>query len=389
MTDKERSHNCVINNGMSRKKYIPSFLHALGITCLAFLLSFLLASPMSFSLSSLFSLSDQEEKGISDFYTHVANQRPVRTLEDKIVIVDIGNAGRDEIAELLEVISLCEPKAIGLDVMFTDQRKDDERLLSAIASTPNLVLPISVEESENGIIKVKESSYFSDIIPHSDGVANLVSKRAKGTIREFPTWFRLKNGDSIASFPVAVALTADSRLKKTLKERDKKIEIIDYPSHEFVVIPIAEAIERSDEFLEKIVLIGAFSDVNDIHSTPIASMMPGVLIHAYGVNTIISERYYSSTGIWGDWTLAFILCLVTVWISILIDKRIKGLLVRLLQLLIVYLVVQIGYYLFIEGRIIVNLTYTMLMITFGMFASDLWFGSQGAFNMLREKKRHV
>lgn len=360
-------------------------MRAVGITLLAFLLSLLFASPISFSVTSLFSSPEKEDSQLSDFFAQVADRRPVRQLDREIVLVDIGSAGREEIAGLMEVLALCDPKAVGLDVMFADRRDDDGRLIDALRSVPNLVMPVAVSVGNDGTVDVTEESYFQHAFPHGEGVVNLASKHARGTIREFPTWFRTAGGDSIASFPVAVALTAHPDLEGVLKERGNAIEIIDYPSREFDVIPIADASDRAEELLGKIVIVGAFDDASDLHATPIASMVPGVLIHAYAVGTVDNGKYYHRPGMLTDWILAFLLCLFNVWISMVIDARVKGLVVRLIQLLVVYIAMQIGYYLFVEHRVIINLTYTLLMITFGIFAADIWNGTQGAVKIVKEK----
>lgn len=362
------------------------FLRALGITILAFLMSFILASPISFSVSSLFSSPDKEDTQLSDFYAQVANRRPVRQLDPEVVAIDIRNADREEIARLMEIVGMCEPKAVGLDVMFGDERDGDERLIEALKSVPNLVMPLGVEVNPDETVTPTDYSYFHGNFNHEQGIVNLASRYERGTIREFPTWFRSSHEDSIPSFPVAIALTAHPEVKDALIKRNHTIEFIDYPSREFEVIPIEEAPDRIEELMGKIIMIGSFSDASDLHSTPIASMVPGVLIHTYALSTINTGRYYSRPGIWGDWLLAFVLCLFTVWISMVIDARVKGLVVRLIQLVIVYLTVQIGYYLFVDQRIVINFTYTLLMITFGTFASDIWHGAIGAVKMLRKRK---
>lgn len=60
-------------------------------------------------------------------------------------MVDIGRGGREEIAEILEMLKFCEPKVIGLDVNFDAPTEDDSSLLEAISSSPSLVLPLCVE----------------------------------------------------------------------------------------------------------------------------------------------------------------------------------------------------------------------------------------------------
>lgn len=92
-------------------KSILLALRVTGITVLAFILSFFLASPVSFSVSSIFSSPEKEDTQISDFFAQVANRRPVRVLDPEIVIVDIASADRQEMTSLFEMIGLCDPRA--------------------------------------------------------------------------------------------------------------------------------------------------------------------------------------------------------------------------------------------------------------------------------------
>ncbi len=361
-------------------------LRAFGITLLAFVLSLLLASPLSFSVMSIFSSPDKEDSQVSDFYAQVADRRPVRHLDSEIVLIDIENAGRAEITEMLEVVALCDPKAVGLDVMFEDPREGDERLIAAVTSVPNIVLPVGVDINGKGEAIPKDVSYFHKDIVRNQGVVNLAAKSMNGTIREFATSFDGENGKTIPSFPVEIVRVAHPEKVRTLLERGNRHEFIDYPSREFDVIPIGEVRDRAEELLGKIIIIGSLSDTSDIHVTPLDSRLAGVLIHAYSAGTILSGNYYTRPTRFGDWLIAYILSLFTIWISIRIDARVKGLVVRLLQLIIVYLAVQIGYYLFVDHRIVFNFTYTLVMIAFGMFASDLWHGTSGLARIISEKR---
>lgn len=89
-------------------------LKTLGITFLAFGLSFVLMQPFSFSAASLLSSADGNDFTINDFYNKVADSRHVTTLDSNIVIVDIAACDREGIAEIIETVSLCSPRTVGL-----------------------------------------------------------------------------------------------------------------------------------------------------------------------------------------------------------------------------------------------------------------------------------
>ena len=119
-------------------------LKTLGITFLAFGLSFVLMQPFSFSAASLLSSADGNDFTINDFYNKVADSRHVTTLDSNIVIVDIAACDREGIAEIIETVSLCSPRTVGLDVVFAEPKEHDSRLIEAIKNCPNLVLAVSV-----------------------------------------------------------------------------------------------------------------------------------------------------------------------------------------------------------------------------------------------------
>lgn len=120
-------------------------LKTTGITLLALLLSMALEAPFSSSASAIFSNPEKNDFTLTDVYAQIADGRPVRKMEDRIAIVDIGLGGREEIADALELLQLCGVKAVGVDVNFEEPHEDDSRLLGAIASLPDIVLPLGVE----------------------------------------------------------------------------------------------------------------------------------------------------------------------------------------------------------------------------------------------------
>lgn len=370
-----------------KRKLRVASLKALGITSLAFLLSFLLSKPLSFSVSALFSAPEKDEYTIGDFYAGIADRRPVSTLEDRLVIVDIGMAQRDEIAAALEYISLCGPKAVGVDVMFGVPMEGDSTLIAALESVSGMaVLPVTVrEDGPGGKFTTGTRPFFYGKVPGIEYAAtNLPSTIKGGTIREFATTYPMADGSQLPSFALAVVAMAEPEKAAGLTRRGNRLEIIDYPSRRFNVIPLDQLAERSGELLDKIVLVGSLNDVNDMHAAPINSYLSGVYIHAAAIGTILSGRYYSHTGQVTDWLMACMLCYIVALIGLMVDYRVKGLVNRVLQLALVYTVVQVGYLMYVNEFTIINFAYALMMLTFGLFASDIWIGTQGVIIKTRE-----
>lgn len=351
----------------------------LGLTALTFAVSFVLASPLSFSAMSLFSTPEKADFTISDFYQQVADHRSVRTLDPDIVIVDIGSLDRQGIASLLDLVADSGPRAVGIDITFLEPLDSavDADLVESIRMLDRPVMASAVGESGEGGFEDEEHSFFIGSIPGAkEGVVNFPIMKEKGTVREFRPLFRMKDGGgAVPSFASALAERVDPEAASRLYSRGNEMEIIDFPSREFVKLTPNDIAERQEEMKGKVVLVGAAGDIEDVHYTPLTSRMPGISMHAYVLSQILGGRYYTSTGKMFDWLLAFALCFCLIWLSLTVRPAVKGLVVRLLQLAIVYLAAQAGYSLFVSRMIVTNFSYVLLMLTFSLFVVDIWNGA--------------
>ncbi len=369
--------------GKVKKPSSPLWNNALksaGITVLAFVLAQLIAAPFSASLSSVFSAPEKTDFVLSDFYAQVADNRPVRKLSDKIIMVDIGHSDRDGIAEILEALALCGPKAIGVDINFERPRDDDSRLLKALNAGCPVVLPVGLsrDEKDANLFHIKDHSFFFDTIPYlAYGAVNLPGKYARSTIREFPVCFNLADGRVCPSFAMAVAEKADPESASELRARDNRLEIIDYASMEIPLMMLEDIYANPEAVNGKVVMLGAVNEASDMHLTPVRHSMSGLHIHAYALSTILNGDYFRRVPVYADYILASVLCFLIVWYNISMKAKVKGLILRLLQILIVYIVVRVGYSLYVDHRMVTNFTVTLLMVAFGLFAIDVWNGSIG------------
>lgn len=364
---------------------------AAGITLLAFLLSWLLAKPVAFTVSSLFSAPEKDEYTIGDFYAGIADNRPIRSVEDRLVIVDIGTMGRQDIAGVLELVSFAGARTVGVDVMFALPTENDSTLLNALAvNRGNMVLPVMLAQTDkkSDLFEVSQVPFFYNTLEGMDyGAANLPTKTPNGTVREFATWFELADGAEYPSFPEAVVAKAYPDKAATLKARGTRLETIDYPSRDFFVIPAAELADRIDELTDKIVLIGSLNDITDMHAAPVSSYLSGVYIHAQSIATILNERYYALSTPTVNWLLAGVLSYIVALIGLMCSPKVKGLVNRSLQIFLVYTVTQVGYSLYIHNLTIVNFAYALMMLAFVLLAADLWNGTEGLVKSISLKMR--
>ncbi len=375
----------------------PRLLKALGITVLAFTLSTMLMRPFSFSASAFLSNPEKSDFAITDFYSIVADSRPVRQIDDQIVIININGLDRDGIASVLHLMPLLQPAAVGLDVAFIEPREDDTRLLAAIKACPNLVLPVSLaHDTDSDSFTIAETSFFSDStaadIPV--GATNLPARYAKSTIREFQTYFPLKDtagkcNDPVPSFVVAIAGKGRPSMMEALEKRGNRIELINYPSRSFRIFTPEEIADNAHLIAGRIILIGDTGDLADMHATPVTSTMSGVMIHAYALATIVHHEYLDSFSKTENLALAFALCLVVVLTSVMLPIGIKGLIMRIMQVSLLYFVVRLGYTLFLDHNLVIDFSYALLMLAFGLLACDIWIGMTTIINIILSKLRDI
>lgn len=359
------------------------FLKAVGVTLLALLLSLFLMFPFSATLSGMFSMPERDDFRMTDLYAQVADGRPVRLLDDRIILVDIGHADRVRIAEALEVVSLCGPKAVGIDVNFANPGDCDSLLMSAISANPGIVLPLVVKETPDGKFEVAERPFFFGRIPGVNyGVVNFPTEKEGAAVREMATFYDMDKNETgiparLPSLVSALAMQTEPDKARILADKGNKTEIIDYASREFKIIHIDELEDRAEELTDKCVILGAMQEAGDMHATPINSYMAGMLIHAYSLSTVFDGRYLQATPKWLDYVTASLLCLLIIMFALYVTNKCRGLLLRLLQIVLLFVVIWAGYSMFVDRGMIVDLSYTVVMLTFGLVALDIWNGIEG------------
>lgn len=363
------------------KRTVPrNLLKTACIVALAYLLSVLFIKPLAFSEATFMSLQDKRDFSVTDFFNTVANQRSVKTLDPNIIIVNIDTADRFDIARIIDLLTLCEPGAVGVDATFNQPSGNDDALIEAINNCPGIVLAMTVTpddetDERRQRFRIDEKSFFQDQLPQLTYAAvNLPTKHEKSAVRQFPIYFEGTRGRRFNSFAVAVAEKLDPVAIEELYERGHDLEVINFPSREFIELEPSEIADNAEAIRGKIVLLGALRDEGDRHPTPTEMSMPGVLIHAHAISTIIERQYFTQLTDAQNWLISLGLCFLLVYINITINIGIKGMVVRIIQVLMLYLLARIGYYLFIEHRIITDFSLSFLMITFGLFACDTWIG---------------
>lgn len=353
---------------------------AVCITALAFLFSTWLVSPFTATTASLFSSPEQSDFQFPDIFVQVADNRPVSKHDDRIVVLDIGNSNREEIAEALEVLAKGKPRAVGLDLLFADTTEYDGRLVASVNALPNVVLPVTVEQLPDKKFEVTEVSLGNVGAASPDvagyGVVNFPTESGgeNPRVRNYAVDFPLQDGERVNSFPVELAAVSYPEAADKVLKRGAEKGVTDYASRVFTTITADELSDRLSEVRDKIVIVGSLNDAYDMHATPLNSYQSGALINAYQLATVLDGVWFQKAPEWLDYVCAVAICFIIVMLCVTIQPKIRGLLVRILQVFLLYMAVRIGYSLYIERHLLCNFSYTILMIAFGLFANDVWNG---------------
>jgi len=346
------------------------------------MLSCVLSSPLTASLSSFFSQPERGDFRITDIYAQVADSRPVRMLDDRIILLDIGYAGRDEIVDCFQTLSICEPKVVGIDINFAYPGDNDSLLIRAISNLPSAILPLGVECIADNKFSLSDQPFFFDSEKNFKyGIVNLPAEKEHASIREYAVNYRMDTGLAMPSFAVAMAEAGDANAVSDLMKRGNSRETIDYASREFLRMSIDDLAESPEKISDRYVIVGADNEASDMHSTPVNSYVSGMEIHAYALSSLLDRSWFTEMPAWADSVIACTLCFMVIFTALTFTGKLRGLTLRFLQIALLMAVVWTGYVAYIDHSVICNFSHTVLMLTFGLLALDVWNGAEDLVSM--------
>lgn len=332
-------------------------------------------------------------------------------IDSNLVLVNIGEADRSRISEILNAVKAHRPKVTGLDIMLPEASPDsaaDRRLERTIRGYPNLVLAEQLQW-ENGRAVVR--NHFADASRHK-GYINLIGEK-EGVIRHYSP-FERETDRVHKSFSSAVLELADSVAYARLLKRGRDYEMIDYRRRldDYLVLEV-EDFERNriePGFLkDRTVLLGYLNpdpdNIVDKHFTPmndrfIGKSRPdlnGMVIHANILSMTMDGTYIRQTPGWLSILMAVLG--VAVLMAILIDVFLHRhvwfhLYYKLLQLATGFLVIFLGTLLLSRGGLYID--FTLLLLGLALSVDMLyiyaglvvWFNRRFGFKTLFPTKDH-
>lgn len=357
-------------------KHKKIIIDLIGIFTFALILANISIEGCVTSLSDLAPIDRELDFKSSDFYQLVADARSEKVLDEQIVIIPIDKLSRKDICHLIEDVTLCNPRAIGLDVFFTFPMEDDAHLLKVLQNTPGLVVAMGVSQENSDNCRV-DRPYLLDSLQNSlCGIVNMNVKRRYNVVRDFIPYYQTERG-IIDHFSLALARHVDPSVAEhflsSYNKHPQSAVSIDYPSREFEVIEPDDILEHIDELEGKVIMIGALHDTQDIFVTPINDAMAGIMVHAYTLSTILGERSARVLPQWILWIFGLLICIIFIIVKMWLKRySIENLLMRFFQILIMFAITYGGCYLYIKHHYVLELSMPLMLTALGIAALDIW-----------------
>ncbi len=357
-----------------------------------------------FALAGLFYLAFSG-LGVFEPFRHAFNDFTITDLSysgndkttvwpDDVVIVNVGNRSRYQIASMIDMVQRYHPRVIGLDILFSSKADTGNSYLRAVLNRySNYVV------SNRGKFETSEKGISSDtgLIKEDSGYANLAGiDKEHATVRYFYPYYNRRTAFTTAiikKYDRGLVARLDSSRNETCGIRyygaEAAFSRLDYTSL------CAGGID-SNRIKDHIVLFGylgaepgmedssgrhytidedkLFTPLNDRLSGRSYPDMYGVLVHANILRMMLRGDYSRELPSWGLWVIAFVIS----WLLIPVFCRwyyTKGIWVhalsRLLQLgtCIVLVVASILLYRYALVRVepVVPVLAVLLLVDFILF----------------------
>ena len=306
------------------------------------------------------------------------NKNSHTAVDTGIVIINIGEADRTEIAAIIEKAAAENPIVTGVDVLFNEPKEAQvDSILQQLFSSSNKIVLAYNLLAEKGTMETTGFLYEQS---RQKGYANFVGEEG-GSIRHTAPFIKGEK-ELYFSFAATITQTAYPDAYEKLKSRDKLTEQINYTRvpEKYLVIEGKDFLQNRESMVSltnKVVLLGYVSNnpnnIEDKHFTPFNKKsvgktipdMEGIFIHANIISMMRDGDYIKKSPVWINWFIASLLCWLhmSLFIRYFIDKHLWfHLVAKMAQLFSAVLFVYLGLLFYYKWDLKINLTPTFVAI---------------------------
>lgn len=340
-----------------------------------------------------------------------SNIRETPKPDKNVVLVNIGDLSRRDIARQLMIINKYEPAVVGVDSYFWELKEDslgDILLNRALSDIKNLILinKLLYNEIDDSYSSIRYSHPFFNL--GKSGYANLETEALDQyqfkVCRSFPPVISV-DGERQLSFGAKVVEAYDEEKANKFLKRKYDYELINYRGNiigfdqteyggRFVALDVDDAFEERflpEVIKDKIVLFGYmgadFSDRSweDKFFTPLNINyagrsnpdMFGVVIHANIISMILNEDYIRQQSELAGIITSLIICFLTVTLFTIIYKRLPQWydgITKCLQLILIFLLLTMNVFAFHWFNYKTNLTLAAILVALSGDGLEVFYG---------------
>jgi CHASE2 domain-containing sensor protein len=314
-----------------------------------------------------------------------ANRQKNDTIDDRIVIVNIGYANREEIAMMINKVAEGNPKVMGLDALFYDPRDEhqDSVLSESLKKYKNLIAAqmLVLSGKEGDTVAASTGNYISTAAEYAS--VNLWDDSLR-TIRYCLPIFEDYAHKQYKSFAAALVEGYDKEAYEILEKKSHHNHklLINYSRRidRYQLIDYEKLMNNQFEdsmFAGKIVLFG-FIDENsnnleDKKFTPMNAKfagksipdMNGIVVHANIISMALDKTYVKKVPLWGNLLLAILVCWLhmSFFIHYYLESHIWfHLAAKIVQVVSGIFFIWLGIYLYDRYRLKVDMKFSLITI---------------------------
>ncbi len=321
-----------------------------------------------------------DDYSFTDFYYKLLDGAAQRDTSHIVTIIDMTElTSRRDLADLFMEVHALHPKAVGVDIVFEGYKEDvlgDTMIAVAARTVKNFVFSYKIIDGE------REETVHSFFMPNDsiiEGFTNM-PRQLYGGMKRSLSIGRTTKGELRPSFLKKVSEIYAGQEIVPLADKDLNINFS--PTY-FHVVPYDAVLENRDLIEDRLVLIGAMKEENDMHYTP-QGKIAGVELLAYGTQTLLRQTEIKTAPTWLVLLLSFLLTLITaIWLDkykkftsrkknlfnvLLSTSLIKGLILCAW----VSIIVWITFILFCKYNYSISLAYGLSAIAFIYMGENLY-----------------